>query len=138
MFRTKIFHTKHPWITTALAIIRMGSWGIPGIIIGLGLNFIFVDFWDWNPYVSYLVVLALVSTLNYVIIEKIVFSGNKIGKIQNRVLSYALTIAASRLGEWGFYSFLTGFLGFFYLHAQIIGSLLFIVLKYYMFKRIMR
>lgn len=118
-------------------MIRMGAWGLPGLALAFGLNILFVTFFNWNVYATYILVLAIVTSLNYFIIDEIVFRGDKSRNRQQRIAGYTLIVVFSRLSEWVVYTLLIWLLGIFFLLAQLLVSLLFLVVKYFSFKKLM-
>lgn len=119
-------------------IIRMGLWGIPGFLIGLVLNYLLHGILDIDLYFSYVIVLLSISTINYFVINEIVFKGEKENNKGKRVAGYGIVVFVSKVGEWLCYSLFAGIWGFNYLMVQIIVNVFFLMFKFFLLKQIMR
>lgn len=123
----------------AKQIIRFGLWGLPGFITGILLNYLFVEFANINVYLSYIYVLIILSILNYFIVDRIVFkSDNKKLDVKDRFYRFTIITLSSRGLEWCLYSIIIYLFGFFYIYVQIGVSILFVVLKYFFLRSVMR
>ncbi|WP_111672183.1 GtrA family protein [Algoriphagus litoralis] len=121
---------------TLSGISKMALWGVPGYLLAFGLNYTFNDLLHWNVYLSYFLVSVMVTTLNFFIIDQIVFKGDK-GKSQKaRILGYLSVVYTSKIGEWAFYSLLIWRTSIHYLLVQLITSLVFIFYKYFFLKKV--
>jgi len=138
-----LFSIKTPkpttnWVATGLHILKMGLWGIPGILLAFALNYAFNEILVWNVYFSYLLVLLIITSINYFVIDGIVFKGKKSNSRQKRITAYALVVFVAKALEWGFYSSLIWTFEIHYLIVQLITSVIFLFVKFFLFKNIMR
>jgi putative flippase GtrA len=121
---------------TFAGISKMAIWGIPGYVLAFALNYAFNGLFYWNVYLSYFLVSAIVTILNFFIIEQIVFKGDK-GKSQKvRIMGYLSVVYSSKIGEWAFFSLLIWGTSIHYLLVQLITSLVFIFYKYFFLKKV--
>lgn len=116
-------------------IIRMGLWGLPGILFAFLLNYIFNEFFNWNVYGSYILVTLIISGINFFIVDRVVFKGDKNKKLQKRFVGYFSVVFSSKVGEWLSYSLLV-WLGVYYLLAQLIVSVFFLIYKFIFLKKV--
>lgn len=116
----------------------MALWGIPGYLLAFALNFTFNDLLHWNVYLSYFLVSVMVTTLNFFIIDLIVFKGDKGKSLKARILGYLSVVYTSKIGEWLFYSTLIWATAIHYLVVQLITSLVFIFYKFFFLKKAIR
>lgn len=116
-------------------IIRMGLWGLPGILFAFLLNYIFNEFFQWNVYGSYILVTLIISGINFFIVDRVVFKGDKNKKLQKRFVGYFSVVFSSKVGEWLSYSLLV-WLGVYYLLAQLIVSVCFLIYKFFFLKKV--
>lgn len=128
-------NVKH--LETVTQIGRMGLWGLPGIILAFGLNYIIATYSSFDVYFSFFLVLIITSAFNYFIIEEVVFKGPKKNKQMKRIKGYLLIIILTKAGEWAVYSSFIKFWGMYFLFAQFVTSVLFLLIKYFSFKKIM-
>lgn len=117
-------------------ISKMALWGIPGYVLAFGLNYAFNDLLHWNEYLSYFLVSAIVTTLNFFIIDLIVFKGDKGKGTKARILGYLSVVYTSKIGEWLFYSALIWATSIDYLLVQLITSIVFISYKYFFLRKV--
>lgn len=117
-------------------IFRMGIWGIPGIILAFILNYIFNEYFEWNVYGAYILVTLCISTLNFLIIDNIIFKQDKSYTTRKRVYGYLIVVFSSKIGEWAMYALLIWFFNLYYLLAQLIVSMLFLIYKFFFLKKV--
>lgn len=113
----------------------MGILGFPGILFAFLLNYIFNEFFHWNVYGSYILVTMIISVFNFLIVDKLVFKGDKNRKLQKRFVGYISVVISSKVGEWLTYAFLV-WLGVYYLLAQLIVSLCFLLYKFFFLRKV--
>lgn len=121
---------------TLSGISKMALWGIPGYALAFGLNYAFNDLLFWNVYLSYFLVSVMVTTLNFFIIDLLVFKGDKEKNLKVRILGYLSVVYTSKIGEWLFYSALIWATAIHYLVVQLITSIVFIFYKYFFLKKV--
>lgn len=121
---------------TITGISKMALWGLPGYILAFILNYGFNDIFGWNVYLSYFLVSVIVTTLNYFIIDQIVFKGDKVRGLKERILRYLSIVYSSKIGEWLLYSLLIWVTSINYLFVQLIVSVVFVFYKYFFLKKV--
>lgn len=134
MLATNIYEARQMVKETLTGVSKMALWGVPGYLLGFGLNFAFNDLLHWNVYLSYFLVSVMVTTLNFFIIDLIVFKGDKGKSLKVRILGYLSVVYTSKIGEWLFYSALIWATAIHYLIVQMITTFIFIVYKYFFLK----
>ncbi|WP_338224279.1 hypothetical protein [Algoriphagus confluentis] len=135
---TKTFEGDLMVKETLSGVSKMALWGIPGYLLAFGLNYGFNDLLHWNVYLSYFLVSVIVTTLNFFIIDMIVFKGDKGKSLKVRILGYLSVVYTSKMGEWLFYSALIWATAFHYLWVQLITTFSFLVYKYFFLKKAFR
>lgn len=119
--------------------IYFGLWGLPGFILSILLNYLFVEYLNINVYESFIYVLLIITILNFFIVDKIVFKSKdkKIESTQRFFLFVTVTLT-SRALEWSSYSAVIYIFGFHYILVQIGVSITFVLFKFVVLKRIMK
>lgn len=119
-------------------VIRFGTWGLPGFLLGIALNFSLVEFAGINVYASYVYTLIVLTLMNYFIVDKIIFkSSEKRHNSTKRFTLFTCITLTSRALEWSCYSLLIYFFEFYYILVQIVVSILFVAIKYFVLKPVM-
>jgi len=119
--------------------IQFGLWGIPGFILSIILNGLFVEFFSINVYISFFYVLLIITVLNFFIVDGIVFkSNNKKLKTKNRFLLFVSVTLSSRALEWTSYSVVIYLFGFHYILVQIGVSATFVLAKFLILRKVMK
>lgn len=121
---------------TLTSVSKMAFWGIPGYLLAFTLNYGLNDRLHWNVYFSYFLVSVTITTLNFFIIDQIVFKGDKGKSYKERILGYLSIVYSSKIGEWLFYSLLIWATAIHYLLAQLITSTVFVFYKYFFLKKV--
>lgn len=120
-------------------VIYFGISGLPGFVIAIGLNYTLVDLLNLNVYGSYIVVLIVVSLMNYFIIDKYIFPDqNKKNSTLKKFTGFAAVIVTSRVLEWMMYSLIVYHTNIYYIFIQIFVSTLFVFIKYFILKKIFK
>lgn len=123
---------------TIAGFSKMALWGIPGYILAFILNYTFNDFFNWNVYLSYFIVSIVITSLNFFIVDQIVFKGDKQKSLKKRMIGYLSIVYSSKIGEWISYSFLIWITTLHYLVVQFIVSFVFVFYKYFYLKKVIR
>lgn len=116
----------------------MALWGVPGYLLAFALNYAFNDILGWDVYLAYFLVSVIVTSLNFLIVDHFVFSGEKGRKLKDRILGYLSIVYTSKIGEWLLYSFLIWVSSIHYLIVQLIISITFVFYKYFFLKKAIR
>jgi len=122
-------------------IFRFGLWGLPGFILAILLNYLFVDIFEYNIYASYIIILLLISALNFFIVDGIIFKikgQEKKNSPDKRIIGFLMVTLSSRGAEWLAYSLLILYTDFYYLFVQVGVNIFFLSIKYLLLSRIMR
>jgi putative flippase GtrA len=119
-------------------VLRMGLWGLPGILLAFSLNFVLHKKLEVNIYLAYAIVISIVTALNYFVINNIVFKGKKIKSTKYRVGNYTLIVAGSKISEWALYSLIIYLSDIYFLVAQLFVSVIFVFIKYSSFKAVIK
>ena len=121
---------------TLTGVSKMALWGVPGYVLAFALNYAFNDILGWNVYLAFFLVSVIVTSLNFLIVDHFVFSGEKGRKLKDRILGYLSIVYSSKIGEWILYSFLIWVTSLHYLIVQLIVSFTFIFYKYFFLKKV--
>jgi putative flippase GtrA len=121
---------------TIKGVSKMALWGIPGYLIAFLLNYGLNELFGWNVYFAYFIVSIVVTTLNFFIIDQIVFKGEKGKNLSDRIGGYLSVVYSSKLGEWMLYSLLVWISSIHYLIVQFIVSAIFVFYKYFFLKKV--
>jgi len=136
LYRIRIFDPSFILKETITSFSKMALWGIPGFIIAFFLNYTFNDLFNWNVFVSYFLVSIVITSLNFFIIDQIVFKGEKETNLRKRITGYLSIVYISKCGEWISYSGLVWLTSIHYLIIQFIVSLVFVFIKYVFLKKV--
>lgn len=136
MLATKTFDWIQMVKDTLTGVSKMALWGVPGYILAFALNYSFNDILGWNVYLAYFLVSVIVTSLNFLIVDHFVFSGEKGRKLKDRILGYLSIVYSSKIGEWFLYSLLVWVSSIHYLIVQLIVSITFIFYKYFFLKKV--
>lgn len=138
MLATKTFDWNQMVKDTLTGVSKMALWGVPGYILAFTLNYAFNELLLWNVYLSYFFVSVTVTTLNFFIIDLIVFEGDKDKNLLARVLGYLSVVYISKIGEWLIYSILIWTTSIHYLIIQLIVTLAFVIFKFQLLKKVLK
>lgn len=122
-------------------IFRFGLWGLPGFILAILLNYLFVDIFEYNIYASYIIILLLISALNYFIVDGIIFKKKgeeKKNSPDKRIIGFLMITLSSRGAEWLTYSLIILYTDLYYILVQAGVSIFYLSLKYLLLSRVMR
>lgn len=131
----KVYEERLMVKETLIGVSKMALWGIPGYVLAFALNYAFNDLLHCNVYISYFLVSVMVTTLNFFIIDLIVFKGDKGKSLKVKIFGYLSVVYTSKIGEWLFYSSLIWATAIHYLWVQMITTISFIVYKYLFLKK---
>jgi putative flippase GtrA len=123
----------------AATFIRFGLSGLPGFVVGLGVNVLLIEACHWPKPVAYLLVMWVQITMGFLMARWLVFRAAAPAKsVAAAYLQYALSMGLIRVADWTLYTTLVEFLRINYVIAQVCGTALFIVIKFLFAKAIFR
>ncbi len=111
--------------------------GLPGFVIALPLNFLFVSQLGWSKPLAYALVLAVQVTLNFFMCRWFVFVPHPEKPLSRQFVEFMAGILGFRALDWLLYSFLVQLRPDWYLGFQLLNVVLFVVLKYKFSKRVL-
>jgi putative flippase GtrA len=109
--------------------------GLPGLILGFGLNYLLVSQCKLNISIAYAIVILLQITLNFFMCRIFVFDSK--GSAVKQYTQFTGMILLFRIADWLMYLVLVNVIGIYYLLAQLINVFIFSALKYIVAKKIM-
>ena len=104
--------------------------GLPGFLVAVALNIIFVEYLALSKWIAYAIVLFIQVTINFFALIAFVFNRDRTKSLGRLYLVFLSGISVARLLDWSVYFVLTGFWGLNYVVVQVFNVVLFSVLKF--------
>lgn len=124
--RSPVQHVKREF----WKFIQFGLAGVPGFILGIGLNVLLVDRLHWPKPVAYLPVMFLQTASGFLINHYFVFEGAERRPFMRAFLQFWGSMALVRAFDWATYTALVELARMPIVLAQITCTCIFLVVKF--------
>lgn len=111
--------------------------GIPAFLIAIWLNYVFVFQFKWEKSLAYALVLLIQVLINFFMCRCFVFRKRKDRHLFVQLGQFACGIVLFRVADWVAYLFLVQVIGVYFLAAQVVNVLVFVLLKFRFSKHVL-
>lgn len=126
----------HPMFHGGFKLSKFLVAGLPAILIAIPLNYFLVTHLNWEKSIAYGLVIIGQITLNFFMCRWFVFENRSDRSVFNQFKYFFSGILFFRCLDWGLYTVLVTFFGFYYLAIQLLNVALFAYLKYKFSQRV--
>jgi len=113
-----------------LKLLRFLAAGIPAFLIAIPLNFFLIERLHWPKPNAYALVLVVQVTINFFACILFVFKRDASKSLASQFAIFATGILATRVLDWGLYTFLVSVIPVHYVFIQLTNVVIFSLAKF--------